>query len=40
MSAYRRALQNVAAVLKATGSNLDKVVRRGVFLKIWMTSQR
>jgi enamine deaminase RidA (YjgF/YER057c/UK114 family) len=28
-----RALQNVAAVLKAAGSSLDKVVRCGVFLK-------
>jgi 2-iminobutanoate/2-iminopropanoate deaminase len=28
-----RALQNVAAVLEASGSNLDKVVRCGVFLK-------
>jgi 2-iminobutanoate/2-iminopropanoate deaminase len=28
-----RALQNVAAILKAAGSSLDKVVRCGVFLK-------
>lgn len=28
-----RALQNIAAVLEASGSNLDKVVRCGVFLK-------
>jgi 2-iminobutanoate/2-iminopropanoate deaminase len=28
-----RALQNIAAILKAAGSNLDKVVRCGVFLK-------
>jgi 2-iminobutanoate/2-iminopropanoate deaminase len=29
----QRALQNIAAILKASGSNLDKVVRCGVFLK-------
>ena len=28
-----RALQNIAAILKAAGSNLDKVLRCGVFLK-------
>jgi 2-iminobutanoate/2-iminopropanoate deaminase len=28
-----RALQNVAAILEAAGSNLNKVVRCGVFLK-------
>ena len=28
-----RALENLAAVLKAAGSSLDKVVRCGVFLK-------
>lgn len=28
-----RALRNIAAILKASGSNLDKVVRCGVFLK-------
>jgi len=28
-----RALENLAAILKAAGSNLDKVVRCGVFLK-------
>jgi len=35
-----RALQNIAAVLEASGSNLDKVVRCGVFLKTWVTSTR
>lgn len=29
-----RALQNIAAILKAVGSNLDKVLRCGVFLKL------
>ena len=28
-----RALQNIAAILEASGSNLDKVMRCGVFLK-------
>jgi 2-iminobutanoate/2-iminopropanoate deaminase len=28
-----RAFQNIAAILKAAGSNMDKVVRCGVFLK-------
>jgi 2-iminobutanoate/2-iminopropanoate deaminase len=28
-----RALQNIAAILKAAGSNLDKVLRCGAFLK-------
>src|ERR1700751_5543140 len=28
-----RALQNIAAILKEAGSNLDKVLRCGVFLK-------
>ena len=28
-----RALQNIAAILKAAGSTMDKVVRCGVFLK-------
>jgi len=28
-----RALQNIASLLKAAGSNMDKVVRCGVFLK-------
>jgi 2-iminobutanoate/2-iminopropanoate deaminase len=29
----KRALQNIAAIFKAAGSNLDKVLRCGVFLK-------